>query len=209
MALAYPSIDRGRVPAEHRLLGLDRRTFPFAIVALVVWALWALVLPWIDQAVPWSDPIRPGDVVQVTGTVTMTPAVGWALQSGLRTTDRTAAGDPPAVTLADDGVLLQITHGPWAGDAAQLLQQIDRITTTVAGGSSLQIAGGARTITARSGEAGVLETFSSPRAEGVLGAFVFDGTGVEIQAVGPPQRLAAHSDDIIAMISSLTSTAVR
>lgn len=51
---------------------MDRRTFPLAIVALVVWAIWALVLPWINQAVPWNDPVRPGDVIQVTPTVTMT-----------------------------------------------------------------------------------------------------------------------------------------
>lgn len=210
MAIAHPSPGRHRVPAEHRLLGMGRRTFPLAIVALVVWAIWTLVLPWINQAVPWNDPVRPGDVIQVTPTVTMTQTVGWALQSGLRADQKTVSGSiPDSVVLAQDGVLLQITNGPWTGDVTQLLQQITRITTTVSGGPTFHVNGEGTTITARTGETGVLETFSSPRAEGVLAAYVFDGTGIQIQAVGPPQQLAAHADDLSAMITSIAYTGSR
>jgi hypothetical protein len=34
---------------EHRFARLDRRTFPFAVVALAVWVLWAYVVPAIDE----------------------------------------------------------------------------------------------------------------------------------------------------------------
>ena len=47
-----------RVPVEHRFLGLDKRTFPFAIVALVVWALWVIVVPSVGRQVSWDDPVR-------------------------------------------------------------------------------------------------------------------------------------------------------
>ena len=106
-----------RVPVEHRFLGLDRRTFPFAIAALVVWAVWVLVVPWIDRQVSWDDTIRPGDVLRVTDTVTLTPVAGWGLQSGLRTTDRTSSGERASgnVLLTKDGVQFAIQSGPWNG----------------------------------------------------------------------------------------------
>lgn len=98
------------------MLGLDRRTFPFAVGALAVWLFCALVVPWIDEAVPWSDQVRPGDVFRVPDTVTMTPAAGWGVRSGLRTTDTTDSGTTSGnVVLVADGVGFQITSGPWTG----------------------------------------------------------------------------------------------
>ena len=91
-----------RVPVEHRFLGLDRRTFPFALVALAVWALWTVVVPWVDRQVSWDDPIRAGDVLRVTDNVTMTPIAGWGLESGLRTTDRTSSGATASGNVAAD-----------------------------------------------------------------------------------------------------------
>ena len=50
-----------RVPVEHRFLGLDRRTFPFALVAVAVWFVWTVLAPWVDERVAWNDPIRAGE----------------------------------------------------------------------------------------------------------------------------------------------------
>ena len=99
-----------RVPVEHRFLGLDQRTFPFAIAALAVWALWVIVVPWVDRQVGWDDPIRAGDVLRVTDNVTMTPIAGWGLESGLRTSDRTSSGASASgnVLLTNDGVQFAI-----------------------------------------------------------------------------------------------------
>ena len=193
------------MPVEHRLLGMDRRTFPYAIAAIVVWALWALVVPLIDAAVPWDDPIRPGDTIQVAPGVTFTPAVGWGLQSGLRTTDRTEsqATSTENVLLTSGGVQFRITPGPWPGTPAELLAQITKITTTASGREGFHVTGGADTVTARSGERGVLETFSSPRAEGIIAAFAFDGLGLQVQAVGPPAQVAARAADVRAMLESI------
>jgi hypothetical protein len=195
-----------RIPAEHRFLGLDRRSFPYAVSALLVWVLWAVVVPAVDEAVPWADPIRAGDTIRLSDTVTFTPTVGWNLQEGLRTTDSTASGatSTGGAVLVSGGVRLQIRTGPWAGTPAELLRQITKITTTVSAGQGFQIDGGTSTIQARTGETGVLETFSSPRAAGVIAAFVLDDTGFQVQAVGPAEQLGAHAGDIRDMITSIS-----
>ena len=195
---------RGRVPVEHRFLGLDRRTMPLAAVALAVWLLWVVVVPAIDDAVPWRDVTRPGDVLQVTPTVTMTPAVGWGVQSGLRTTDRTKSGqNSEDVVLVAGGVTFQVTSGPWTGTPAELLDQVTLITGTVVGTQSFRITQGATTVRTADGDVGVLESFATPRVEGLVAALVYGDDGLQIQAVGTPEQLAARAGDVQRMISSI------
>jgi hypothetical protein len=202
-----PVLVRHRVPAEHRLAFLDRRTLPFAVVALVVWVLWAYVVPTIDEATPWEDPIRPGDVLQLTDDATIVPPVGWGLQSGLRTTDRPRTGfSPGPIVLARDGVLVRIMVGPWTGSAAELLRQVTAITTTTAQGEGFHVTSGADTFSTRDGIPGVLETFSSPRTEGMIAAVVIDDEGVQIQAVGPPDQAAGLARDVQRMLASISRT---
>jgi hypothetical protein len=194
----------GRIPVEHRFLGLDRRTVPLAAVALAVWLLWVVVVPAIDAAVPWRDVTRPGDVLQVTPTVTMTPAVGWGVQSGLRTTDRTVSGENSEdVVLVSGGVTFQVTSGPWTGTPAELLDQVTLITGTVVGTQSFRITQGATTIRTTDGDVGVLESFATPRVEGLVAALVYGDVGLQIQAVGTPEQLAARGGDVQRMISSI------
>ena len=197
-----------RVPVEHRFLGLDRRTFPFALVALAVWALWTVVVPWVDRQVGWNDPIRAGDVLQVTDNVTLTPIAGWGLESGLRTTDRTSSGARSSgnVLLVNDGVQFAITTGPWKGSPAALLRQITKVTTTTSGDETLHFTAATRSIQTEAGDAGVLEAFASSRVSGLIAAFVYDGQGLEIQAVGPPEQLNGNVRDISTMIESLRRT---
>lgn len=193
-----------RVPVEHRWLGLDRRSLPYAAVALAVWVLWAFVAPAVDAAVPWTDQIRPGDVLRVTDSVTMVPAVGWGLQSGLRTTDRPASGDRSAdILLVTDGVRFGIRTGPWAGTPAGLLTQSTAILAAEVGVDQFAVVEGATTIRTGDGDVGVVEGFSAPTSEGLLGALVLAGTGVQIEVVGRPDQLAAHAREIAAMIDSI------
>jgi len=205
MAQAETAHGRHRVPVEHRLLGLDKRTLPLAVTALAVWLFWVLVVPAVDDAVPWRDETRPGDVFQVTSTVTMTPAVGWGVQSGLRTTDRTVSGDTSDdVVLVDDGVAFQITSGPWTGTPTELLDQITVITGTVTGSEGFRLTRGATTIRTSQGDVGVLESFATPQVEGLIAALVYDGQGVKIQAVGPPEQLDTHAEELGQMIASIS-----
>jgi hypothetical protein len=204
MTQAEVASGRRRVPVEHRLLGLDKRTLPFAVAALAVWLLWVVVVPAVDDAVPWRDETRPGDVFQVTPTVTMTPAVGWGVQSGLRTTDRTASGDTSDnVVLVNGGVAFQITSGPWTGTPAELLDRITVIIGTVSGSEDFRLTRGATTMRTAQGNVGVLESFATPQAEGLIAALVYDGQGLQIQAVGPPEQLDTHAEELGRMISSI------
>ena len=60
--VASSQVDR-RVPVEHRWLGLDRRSIPYAVVAFAVLALWAWVMPWVADQVAWDDPIEAGEAI--------------------------------------------------------------------------------------------------------------------------------------------------
>jgi hypothetical protein len=197
---------RHRVPVEHRVFGLDRRTFPFAVTALAVWLLWVVVAPAIDDAVPWNDAVQPGDALQVTSTVTMIPAVGWGIQSGLRTSDRTASGrSSEPIVLVNDGVSFGVMSGPWTGTPTGLLQQSTLITGSAVGPDQFRLAPNATTIQTRGGTVGVLEGFTTPTVEGLVAAFVFDDIGVQIQVAGTPQHLAMHAEEIGTMIESFGS----
>ncbi len=210
MVVATRTMGRqARVPVEYRWLGLDRRSFGYAIAAVLVWALWAAVLPWIDRHVGWDDPIRFGDVLQVTDDVTMVPAVGWGLENGLRATDRPVSGVHAAesgVRLVQDGVQFQIRPGPWSGTPDGLLDQIVRITSTSGHGPGFQLSSDRTTIVTAQGAQGVLQGFDSPRVSGVLAAFVLGDEGIPVQVVGPPDQMAAHAEEITDMILSIRYT---
>jgi hypothetical protein len=133
--------------------------------------------------------------------------VGWGLQSGLRTSDRTRSGSSPEpIVLTRDGLLVQTTVGPWTGSAAELLRQVTAITTTTAQGSGFHVTSGADTFSTRDGIPGVLETFSAPRTEGLIAADVIDGEGVQFQAVGPPEQAAGLAGDVERMLTSISRT---
>ena len=140
----------------------------------------------------------------MTDDVTFAPAAGWGLESGLRTTDVTSSGQTSTdVQLTSDGVAFYIQRGPWDGTPRQLLEQITKITTTISGGRSFELSSRPVTFQTSSGHDGVLEGFRSTRVEGLLAALVFDGEGLRAQAVGPPEQLASHADDIGRMLSSI------
>lgn len=197
-----------RVPVEHRVLGMDRRTVGLAAFALAVWVLWTWVLPRINSSVAYDDPVRAGDVVQVTARVTMVPAVGWDLQSGLRTTDRTLGGDTSSsagVVLVGDSVSLYARPGPFGGTPSQLLDQITLITSTTSAKEGFHVVGDRRTVVTTSGLTGVAEGFESPRVTGVVAAFVAD-EGIQVQVVGTPAQMTSEAPEVEAMIDSLTYT---
>ncbi|QJY49349.1 hypothetical protein [Pseudonocardia broussonetiae] len=204
MTDTVPPHPRHRVPVEHRLLGLDRRTFPYAIGLVVVWLLWVVALPAIDGAVPWNDTTRAGEVFRVTDTATITPAAGWGVQEGLRTTDRTASGDTSAdLVLVTAGAAFQVTSGPWTGTPAELVASGVLLDRAVLGDDFRPTSAG-ETVRTDDGDVGALTSFATPTVEGLIVAFVFDGTGVQIQATGTPAQLAAHAGDVDRMIASLS-----
>ncbi|WP_370617168.1 hypothetical protein [Mumia sp. Pv 4-285] len=206
MASTVPVSSRHRVPAEHRFLGLDRRTFKYAAPAVVVYLLWAWIVPWVDSQVAWEDQTSTGDVIQIADEVTMTPQPGWGLISGLRTSDRTRSGELAAdeTVLVKDGVLFLVQQGPFDGSTRTLLRQIERINSTTADKGGFSVVGGPRPIATDSGLKGIAEGYQSQRNIGVTAAFVAGDTGIRVQVVGAPEAMTQQADDVEAMIQSIT-----
>src|SRR3954447_4831560 len=104
-----------RVPVEHRLAGLDKRTFPYALFVLAVFLVSTVVVPRLDQAIDWQQPALAGEQVALTDTIALTPATGWDVQTGHRVGEdgETAPGGP--VTLVGDGVTFTAVPGAFQG----------------------------------------------------------------------------------------------
>lgn len=202
---------RQRVPVEHRFFGLDRRTLPYALTALAVFVLWTVLLPWIDSRISWDDPVTAGERIRLADDVTFAPATGWGLLSGLRTTDTTKSGQrsTQVVALTSDGIRFQAQRGAWKGTPRALLAQITKITTTESGSDGFELSASPTTIQTASGADGVVQGFRSQRVEGLIAAFRFGGTGIEIQIVGPPDQLARHAQEIGRMLSSVRQEPAR
>ena len=198
-------VDR-RVPVEHRWLGLDRRSIPYALVAFAVLALWAWVMPWVDDQVTWDDSTRTGEAFQVTEDVTMAVPPGWGVVAGLRTTDEPRGGEDAAdqVVLVKNGVAFSILQGPFDESPVRLLDQAERITGASTEG--YHVSSETRDVTTAAGLRGVASEFTTPEGAGVVTAFVVDGRGIEIQTVGPQSQLTAMRAETDAMIDSLAKS---
>lgn len=194
------------MPVEHRWLGLDRRSIPYALVAFAVLALWAWVMPWIDDQVAWKDSTGTGEAFQVTEDVTMTVPPGWGVIAGLRTTDDPRTGDQAATQtlLVKNGVAVSILQGPFDESPVRLLDQAERITG--ASNEGYHVSGETRDLTTATGLRGVSANFTTPEGAGVVTAFVVDGRGIEIQTSGQKPQVAAMQTEIDAMIDSLAKS---
>lgn len=194
-----------RVPVERRWLGLDRRSVPYALVSLAVIALWAWVMPWVSAQVAWDDPTQPGEALQVTDATTLSPAPGWGVVSGLRTTDDTRDGTRATeqLILVKDGVVFSVLQGPFTKSPTLLLDQAEKITGT--GGDGYHVTSEVRPVTTVSGIRGAAQDFTTTRNVGTITTFVVEDTGIEIQVVGARAQVAALSDEIEAMIASLSA----
>lgn len=172
------------VPVEQRLLGMDRSTLvPAAVVAAFV-ALTFWVLPAIDASTTVEDPIRAGDVVQVDS-VEFVPATGWDLASGVRQGAAETTGMYPAqAVLTSGGLTFQVFVDDYDGTPTELLKQVEKNNTQVKD-TSFAVTGSPTTIENTVGDRGALATFASASQDGFLAAYVFDGVGVEIVAIGP------------------------
>ena len=91
------------------------------------------------------------------------------------------------------------------GTPAELLDQIEKVTSRT-GDPTFQVDGDPATITTPAGDVGVIQTYSSVNGDGLVAAFVIDGTGLEITVYGPPAQMTAAADDIHDMIASIRSS---
>ncbi|OZC52426.1 hypothetical protein CH286_02190 [Rhodococcus sp. WWJCD1] len=189
-----------RVPAEHRLLGLDRRTFPPALFVVAVFVVLTIFVPRVNAAIGWDDPVVAGEQLAITDTIVFTPATGWDVEAGFRAKDQgRRSGD---ATIAGKGVTFQVSPDTFDGTPGELLDQVEKVTSRTED-PTFRVDGDRTTLTTTAGETGVAQPYSSVTGDGVVAAFVISGTGVKITAYGPPAQMTAAVDDIQTMIASI------
>lgn len=205
MTLTQPSKHRARVPAEHRVLGLDIRSLPPALFVIAVFVVLTIVVPRIDSSLAWDDPTEAGEQLALTDAIEFTPTAGWDVESGFRVDPGESVQKSGDVILAGDGVTFQISSDSFDGTPSQLLDQTAKVTSRTSD-PSFQVEGDRTNLTTVTGEPGVLAPYSSIRGDGLAAAFVIDGTGLQITAYGPPAQMTAAAEDIRDMITSIRST---
>lgn len=200
-----PSAPEDWVPVERRFLGLDKRTILPAIGILALVVLFASVLPAVNDAVPYDQEVEAGDVFDLGAGVTFVPATGWGIVKGTLTTDSTRSGaKSPTAIVVNGGVTFRVEQAPFTGTPNQLLTVINRTTASLRDNDGFHATGERATVTTNQGEEGVGEEFTGTDSTGVLVAFVFDGTGVKVTAVGPQGAVEEQVQDVAAMIGSIS-----
>lgn len=191
---------RHRVPAEHRVLGLDRRTWPPALFVVAVFIVLTVVMPRINAAIDWDDPVLAGEQLALTDSIVFTPVAGWDIEAGYRVNDDgRRSGD---ATVAGEGVTFQVSSDSFEGTPDQLLDQVEKVTSRTSD-PTFRVEGNRTTLTTATGETGVAQPYSSVTGDGVVAAFVVAGTGLKVTAYGPPAQMTAAVDNIQTMIASI------
>ena len=199
-----------RVPVEHRLAGLDRRTIGPALLVLAFAVLLSIVLPAINAAAPYHHEIHAGDVVDLAdGRLTLVPAPGWNLAEGARLgRTRSGVSTTSATQLVDGDANFSVQVGPFDGTPSSLLTRVNQINGGLDESRGAGASGARFTVTTADGAVGVGEGFTGLQTQGLIVAFVFElpgagRLGVEMVASGREDSLATRRDDIVRMIRSV------
>ena len=200
------------MPIDERVGGFDRRTIWPGVVLLIVWAIWAHAMPWIDNQIALDDPIVAGDVVNLgaQGQLTFVPAVGWNLDSGLRLTEGSEGrvGVPSSSSVSSDVVSYSVGVGNWEGTADELLDRMlrvnDSLDTLVAKDEQ-----GRDSVANVDGVAGRVVYVRGVDESVLIVAFVFPNSdpaltsiGVEIEVRGQTADFQDQIEEIASMIAT-------
>jgi hypothetical protein len=213
--LPRPALDdrvpADRVPADQRILGIDKRTIWPGLVLLVVWFVWSQAMPWINDQIEVDNPIVAGDVINLgNGEVTFIPAVGWDLVAGaLLVEGDVTTTVPTSATLVSETVSYSAKSGSWDGTAEELVDQMIDVNEAV---DELTVKNeqGRSPITNVDGVPGELAYLVGVDQAVLIATFVFEpeggGTkiGVEIEVRGDPGQLDELAEEYAPMITSTT-----
>jgi hypothetical protein len=209
------SATTNRTADRQRVAGIDRRTIGPALLVLALAVLMSVVLPSIDNDTPYREAVHKGDVVEIADGITLVPAAGWHLASGvLAGRTRTPAGSTGTTELVDGGVDFDVQAAPFAGTPSALLGQVNKINADLAHArGSTATTSDRYAVTTRQGVGGVAEDFAGVEKQGSIVAFVFRSRaestgqstreGVEIVVSGPRGAISRRRDAVVAMIRSL------
>lgn len=201
-----------RVPADQRILGIDKRTIWPGVVLLMVWALWSQAMPWIDDQIELDNPIVAGDVVNLGfGEVTFVPAVGWDLLAGVLLADgnEDAASVPASATLLSDTVSYSAKSGNFDGTPEELLDRMIDLNESL-DDLGIKDEQGRSSIQNADGVPGEVAYLLGVDQAALIATFVFEpdggGTkiGVEIEVRGEPDQLKELVEEYAQMIVTTT-----
>ncbi|WP_207898206.1 hypothetical protein [Amycolatopsis pittospori] len=198
---------------EHRLLGLDRRTFTPALVVLGVALVLIYGLQALNAAIPWHNEIKAGDVLDLGDGATAVPPVGWQLESGTLTGAGQASPAGLQIVLATGGASLELRGTTFTGSASAFLDQVRRSE-----GDDVPGIDGARgTVTTASGLVGVVQTSTAPGGDGLDAAFKMASGGqapdaapaLLVRVRTSPGQFERYRDDVSAFLLGITAGAGR
>jgi hypothetical protein len=199
------------VPADQRILGIDKRTIWPGLVLLIVWFVWSQAMPWINDQVEVDNPIVAGDVINLgNGEVTFVPAVGWDLVAGaLLVEGDVTTTIPTTATLVSETVSYSAKSGSWDGTAEELVDQMIDVNEAV-DELTVKDEQGRSPITNVDGVQGELAYLVGVDQAVLIATFVFEpeggGTkiGVEIEVRGDPGQLDELAEEYAPMITTTT-----
>lgn len=161
-----------------------------------------VLVPRVNAAVGWNDPVQAGEQLSLTNTVVFTPVTGWEVEAGFRVGEGGSGTTSGEVSIIDRGVTFGIVPDEFSGTPAELLDQVEKVTSRTTD-PTFRVDGDRTTITTTAGDSGVAQPYSSLNGDGVIAAFVIDGTGLKITAYGPPAQMTAAAESINTMIASI------
>ncbi|HEX7301266.1 hypothetical protein [Lentzea sp.] len=197
------------IAVEHRFLGLDRRTFRPALIALAVALLLAYGLPALNAAVPWHNEIRAGDVLDLGDGATAVPPVGWQLESGTLAGRGSASPASLDVRLATGGATITLRGAAFTGTADAFLDQVLRSE------GAQGVDGSRGTLTTAGGLVGVVQSATAPSGDQVDVAFkMAPGPAVQAPALlvtvrAAPGQFERYQDSVGELLRSITPGATR
>ncbi|MEU8820662.1 hypothetical protein [Actinoplanes sp. NPDC048796] len=193
------------VPVDRRRLGMDRRTLVPAglVVLLFVVAVW--IVPAINDRVSVDDPIEAGDVIQVGPDVRFVPVAGANLLTGVRQGRPGPAGYPGTAAVSYGGVTFEVVADTYRGTPAQLLAQIKKTNEglRVPDDAGFHVTGDPVTVTNGRGDQGAAADFEGTNGTGLVAAFVFGETGVEVEIVGPREVPDSVARQVAGMLQTV------
>lgn len=203
------------VPVEERVLGFDKRTLWPGLIILAVWVIWVHVLPAVNSAIEFDNPVEAGDVVDLGNEeLTFVPAVDWNLENGVLLDEE---GIVPvmmgggAALVTEETISFEVETSFWDEDAAALLDQVldinDKLDKVLGEDVEDSIA-----IANVDGVPGVLAPFRGAEQDGFVATFVFEGidvegvemsVGVAATVIADPDTDEAFADDVAEMLQSI------
>jgi hypothetical protein len=200
---AAPPPDLEAVPVERRWLGLDRATLAPGLIVLIWAVVMIAVVPLIGALLSTDSRARTGDVIGLSGGVVFTPTPGWTVSDGVLTSDEPLSGFPDSAAVGRDGISMEVKTAPWDGSPAELLTQIRTTTDALNRAGAAHVVGQPVALQTGNGDRGQAARYRSSDEDGLIAAFVIDGTGVEVTVTGPADVPTHPEEQVAAMLANI------